>query len=462
MAGSLFCAWIWIDKEVNDTFGHPIGDALLRSVTERLVGCVREGDTVSRLSGDEFAIVHPGIAGDLGAEALAQRIINAIEEPYEIDGHQLSIGVSVGIAIAPENGCEPDELLKNADLALYRAKTDGRGALRFFEPEMDTRIRMRRQLQRDLRRAVIAGEFELLYQPIIQLDSEKITGFEALLRWNHPELGTIMPEDFIPVAEDTGLMPRLGEWVIRQACQRAATWPEDIRVAVNLSAVQFRSPDLVATVPNALSQAGLRPNRLEIEITESVLLRNTEGTLSTLHQLRELGVRISLDDFGTGYSSMSYLITFPFDNIKIDRSFIHDLPNRRDCIAVVRAVTSLAGSLNMTTTAEGVETEAELTQVRSGGCTEAQGFCFQSACERRGYHDSYSECAGVIGCLDATRISSCDRPTLRRSTNSIWIRAAQGHTFPRASFRAHSVRATERRLMLTPEQSQESHRQPRS
>lgn len=315
MAGSLFCAWIWIDKEVNDTFGHPIGDALLRSVTERLVGCVREGDTVSRLSGDEFAIVHPGIAGDLGAEALAQRIINAIEEPYEIDGHQLSIGVSVGIAIAPENGCEPDELLKNADLALYRAKTDGRGALRFFEPEMDTRIRMRRQLQRDLRRAVIAGEFELLYQPIIQLDSEKITGFEALLRWNHPELGTIMPEDFIPVAEDTGLMPRLGEWVIRQACQRAATWPENIRVAVNLSAVQFRSPDLVATVPNALSQAGLRPNRLEIEITESVLLRNTEGTLSTLHQLRELGVRISLDDFGTGYSSMSYLIK------SIDRSF---------------------------------------------------------------------------------------------------------------------------------------------
>jgi diguanylate cyclase (GGDEF)-like protein len=363
-------------KEVNDTFGHPIGDALLRSVTGRLVGCVREIDTVSRLSGDEFAIVHAGPKKDVNAGALAQRVIECMERPYEIDGHHVMIGVSVGVAVAPQDGRTPDELLKKADLALYRAKTDGRGVVRFFEPEMDTRVRLRRRLQQDLCRAVVAREFELLYQPMVNLQSEEVTGFEALLRWNHPELGTISPNEFISVAEDLGVMVRLGEWVLRQACRQAATWPRNVRVAVNISAMQFRSSGLVAVIKRALDRAGISPHQLEIEITESVLLRNTEAILATLHELRKLGVRVSLDDFGTGYSSMSYLVTFPFDKIKIDQSFIHDLSNREDCAAIVRAVTSLGQILHMTTTAEGVETADELEQVKAAGCTEAQGFFF--------------------------------------------------------------------------------------
>jgi diguanylate cyclase (GGDEF)-like protein len=363
-------------KAVNDTLGHPIGDALLRAVTQRLLACVRETDTISRLGGDEFAIIQVVAEGVKDPAELAQRIINAVSEPYDLDGHQVIIGVSIGITIAPDDGVKPDELLKNADLALYRAKAEARGTFRFFEPEMDARMQERRHLELDLRKGFAAGEFELFYQPFINLQTNVITGFEALLRWHHPERGTILPQKFIGVAEEIGLIVPLGEWVIRQACQQAATWPSAVRVAVNLSPVQFKSPHLVPAVELALSSTGLASDRLELEITESVLLHESEANLTTLHELKKLGVRISMDDFGTGYSSLSYLRSFPFDKIKIDQTFIHDLPERDDCLAIVRAVTSLGDSLGMTTTAEGVETKEQADKLRAEGCGEVQGFLF--------------------------------------------------------------------------------------
>jgi diguanylate cyclase (GGDEF)-like protein len=362
-------------KAVNDTLGHPGGDKLLKMVADRLRLLVRESDTVARMGGDEFAIVQ--IAADpTDATTLAQRIISAISEPFDIGGHHAVIGASIGIAVGPGDGLSPDELLRNADLALYRAKGDGRGTFRFFEPEMDLQMQARRIMEQDLRKALPAGEFELHYQPIINLANNEISGFEALIRWNHPTQGRIAPNAFIPLAEEIGFIVLLGEWVIREACATAARWPDDIHVAVNISAVQFRSPGLMQVILGALAASGLHPTRLEIEITESVLLQDKETTLATLHQLRTLGVRIAIDDFGTGYSSLTYLQCFPFDKIKIDRSFVKDITENAGSLNIVRAVAGLANGLGIKTTAEGVETKEQLDTISSEGCTEVQGFLF--------------------------------------------------------------------------------------
>lgn len=372
-------------KDVNDSLGHQTGDALLGAVAERLRRCVKDGDSVARLGGDEFAILqlapsHPDDAG-----ALAQRIVMEIGKPYRIEGQEIIIGTSVGIALSGQECHEAEEFLKQADLALYRAKADGRGTFRFFEPEMDAQLKARRALELDLHKALANGEFELFYQPQVNIKAYQITGFEALLRWHHPERGMVSPEEFIPVAEDIGLISQLGTWVMRQACKEAATWSTKLKVAVNLSPAQFRDGSLAEAVIGALAASGLSPSRLELEITESVLLQDNQRTLQTLHELRTLGVRIAMDDFGTGYSSLSYLRSFPFDKIKIDQSFVRELSTRKDCLAIVQSITALGASLGMVTTAEGVETEEQYLQLRAAGCTEAQGFFLgrpQPAAER--------------------------------------------------------------------------------
>ena len=316
-------------KGVNDTLGHHIGDELLKKVAGRLRGSVRDIDTVARVGGDEFAIIETGVAGPVDVAGLARRICDAIKAPYALHGHAVVLDTSIGIAIAPNDGTEANELLKNADMALYGAKTNGRGSYRFFEPAMDARMKARRALEIALRRALANGEFELHYQPLLRLHDNRVTCCEALLRWCHPERGMIPPSEFIPVAEEIGLIVPLGEWVLRKACADAARWPNDVKVAVNLSPIQVMNQNLVPVVIGA-SATGLAADRLEIEITESVLMQNTETTLGALHRLRELGVRISLDDFGTGYSSLSYLRSFPFDKIKIDRCFISGLADGDD------------------------------------------------------------------------------------------------------------------------------------
>jgi len=363
-------------KAVNDSLGHPAGDVLLQAVTRRLQVCVRDDDMISRLGGDEFAILQPGPDNRERAATLARRIIEVLNAAFTIDGQQVVVGASIGIAVAPRDGTEPDQLLKNADLALYRAKDDGRRTYRFFENEMDMRQRSRRVLEMDLRRALVNGEFELFYQPIVSLASGEISGVEALLRWRHPERGLRPPGEFIPLCEEIGLIVPLGDWVLRTACRQVAQMSDDITIAINLSPAQFKNPGLVSSVMQALTQAGLEPGRLELEITESVLLLESEETLAALHQLRDLGVRISMDDFGTGYSSLSYLRRFPFDRIKIDRSFTADLDKKGDCLAIVRAVAGLGADLGIDTTAEGVETETQLKALRKEGLTEVQGFLF--------------------------------------------------------------------------------------
>jgi diguanylate cyclase (GGDEF)-like protein len=364
-------------KDINDSLGHPVGDVLLKEVARRLRECITENDTVARLGGDEFAIVQVCRDCEPSAVAmLASQVVEKVSAPYEIAGHQLVIGVSIGISLAPEDGKNPDELLKKADLALYRAKEDGRGTYRFFETGMDARAQARRILELDLRTALQRGEFEVYYQPIRDVAKDVVVAFEALVRWNHSLRGMISPVNFIPLAEETGLIVPLGEWVLRQACMDAAGWSQDVGVAVNLSPVQFKNPSLVSTVKEALKASGLPARRLELEITESVLLQNSEATLAVLHELRGFGVRISLDDFGTGYSSLSYLRSFPFDKIKIDRSFVSELATRDDSMAIVRAVTGLGKSLGIVTTAEGVETDAQFELLRREGCTQAQGYLF--------------------------------------------------------------------------------------
>jgi diguanylate cyclase (GGDEF)-like protein len=363
-------------KAVNDTFGHPAGDKLLKIVADRLRGLVRETDTIARMGGDEFVIVQAPIADPADATSLAQSIIRLMSEPFDIDGHQAVIGASIGIAVSPGDGLRPDKLLRNADLALYRAKGDGRGTFRFFELAMDLQMQTRRIMEQDLRKALPAGEFELYYQPVVNLASGKISGFEALIRWNHPQKGMVAPATFIPLAEEIGFIVPIGEWVIRQACATAAQWPGDLRVAVNISAVQFRSPSLMQIIVGALAASGLQPTRLEIEITETVLLQNRETTLAVLHQLRALGIRIAMDDFGTGYSSLTYLQCFPFDKIKIDRSFVKDITENTGSLNIVRAVAGLANGLGMTATAEGVETTEQLEKIAAEGCTEMQGYLF--------------------------------------------------------------------------------------
>jgi len=366
-------------KSVNDTLGHPIGDELLKVVADRLRRCTREPDTIARLGGDEFAIIMTSMTQPADAAALSRRVREAITKPYDLNGHQIVADISIGISVSPNDATEADQLLKNADMALYGAKADGRGTYRFFEPEMDARMRQRRELETDLRKALVNGEFELHYQPLVSLRDNDITGFEALLRWHHPVRGLISPADFIPIAEETGLIVPLGEWVLRQACKETASWPGDIKIAVNLSPAQLKSRELVQVVISALAAAGMAATRLQLEITESVLMQNTFATLGKLHQLRKLGVQIAMDDFGTGYSSLSYLRSFPFDKIKIDRSFINDLSNGAEPLAIVRAVASLAKSLSMVSTAEGVETQQQLEKLQSVGCNEMQGHFFSHA-----------------------------------------------------------------------------------
>jgi diguanylate cyclase (GGDEF)-like protein/PAS domain S-box-containing protein len=363
-------------KSVNDTLGHPAGDLLLQAAAGRMRSCVRGEDIVARLGGDEFAIVQVPSERPLDITALAQRLIEVVGAPYDLDGHQVVVGTSVGIAIAPADSDQPDILMKKADLALYRAKADGGGVYRFFEIEMDARMEARRLLELDLRKAIAVGEFELYYQPIIDVKSGRITSCEALIRWHHPERGLVAPLDFIPVAEETGLIVQIGEWVLRRACAEAARWPKNVTVAVNLSPAQFKSRNLVPTVISALATSGLPASRLELEITEMVLLQESEGAFAILHQLRDLGIRIAMDDFGTGYSSLGYLRSFPFNKIKIDQSFIQDLPGKEDSLAIVRAVVGLSSSMGITTTAEGVETKEQLASLTSEGCDEFQGFFF--------------------------------------------------------------------------------------
>ncbi len=366
-------------KSVNDTLGHPVGDELLQAVAERLRGCTRAADTVARFGGDEFAIILTGMCKPEDAVVLSRRVRQSIIRPFEVDGHRILIDVSIGISVAPADATEPDLLLKNADLALYGAKSDGRGTYRFFEPDMDTRMKARRELEMDLRTALANHEFELHYQPLVNLQTNEITAFEALIRWNRAGHGVVAPIDFIPVAEETGLIVAIGDWVLRQACQEAVKWPDGVKVAVNLSPAQLKTQNLEATVMSALAASGMVPGRLQLEITESLLMQNTFATLAMLHRLRKLGVQIVLDDFGTGYSSLSYLRSFPFDKIKIDRTFIQDLSKGAEPLAIVHAVAGLAKCLNMTSTAEGVETRQQAETLQAVGCTEMQGHLFSRA-----------------------------------------------------------------------------------
>ncbi|WP_267395084.1 MULTISPECIES: EAL domain-containing protein [unclassified Sphingomonas] len=362
-------------KGVNDTLGHPVGDALLRRIGALLVEMAPDG-MVSRLGGDEYAIVLAnGFLADR-PRVLAQQIVDALQEPLQAAGHVIASGTSIGIAIGPVDGDDPDLLLKNADLALYRAKQDGRGTFRFFEPALDEAARKRRQLELDLRKALKNNEFQLNFQPVVALKDDAISGFEALLRWNHPNRGRVPPTEFIPVAEETGLIVAIGEWVLHQACRAAVEWPDHVRIAINVSPLQFRNTGFQTIVLQALAQSGLAPGRLEIEITESVFLDGEGPVVAMLHRLRDMGVRVALDDFGTGYSSLSYLRKFPFDKIKIDRSFVTAVAYDDSAAAIVRAIVQLAEALHMETTAEGVESDDQLARLRGQGCSSIQGYLF--------------------------------------------------------------------------------------
>ncbi len=363
-------------KSVNDTLGHLIGDELLKSVAASLSQCVATTDFVARLGGDEFAIVQTAVKASADVTELVARVFDAIREPYECLGHQVTTDASIGIALAPQHGVDLDQILKNADLAMYAAKSAGRRTYRFFEQEMDAQVKARRILEVELRQAIIDGALEVYYQPCISLQDNKITGCEALLRWRHSERGMVSPAEFIPIAEETGLINQLGEWVLTTACAEAATWPEDIKLAVNVSPVQFKSGTFALKIVAALAASGLAANRLELEITEAVLIRDDEAALAILHQLRGIGVRIALDDFGTGYSSLSYLQRFPFDKIKIDRCFVNDIAEPDGSSCIVQAVVNIAAERHMTTTAEGVETRQQQELLRALGCSEMQGDLF--------------------------------------------------------------------------------------
>lgn len=372
---------LWLDldrfKEVNDSHGHPTGDELLKAVAERLRASLRNCDVIARLGGDEFAIlVHGPAMPAAAALALADRVIAGIGRPYNISGQQIVIGASAGIAIAPEHGNTPDALLMKADIALYRAKTSGCGASVLYEESFEQEMKLRRQREVELRNALADGSLTLHYQPIIDLSLGRVTSCEALMRWNHPEHGMIPPSDFIPLAEEIGLISAMGDWAVAQACRDAKNWPDGVKVAVNLSADQFAGSDLVSTVVAAVAAAAIPPSRLELEVTETVLLRDNARTIETLEMLRDIGIGIALDDFGTGYASLSYLRSFPFTKIKIDQSFVRDLPCRENCVSIVRAVAALARALDMRTVAEGVETTDHLELVAAAGCSEVQGYHF--------------------------------------------------------------------------------------
>jgi len=367
-------------KSVNDSLGHLIGDELLKSVAVSLSRCIGDSGFVARLGGDEFAIVQTGVVSTEDVIDLVTRAFDAIRAPIECLGHQLTADASIGIALAPKHGTDLDRILKNADLAMYAAKAAGRRTYRFFDPDMDAQARARRELEVDLRQAIAAHALEVYYQPCISLQDSRITGCEALVRWRHPERGMVSPADFIPIAEETGLINKLGEFVLSTACKEAAGWPEDIHLAVNVSPVQFKSGTLALKIMSALATSGLSAGRLELEITEAVLIRDDEAALAILHQLRAIGVRIALDDFGTGYSSLSYLQRFPFDKIKVDRSFVRDISEPGNgSSSIVQAVVNIAAARHMTTTAEGVETEAQRQLLHTLGCSEMQGWLFSAA-----------------------------------------------------------------------------------
>ncbi|WP_247836524.1 EAL domain-containing protein [Bradyrhizobium sp. 200] len=366
-------------KRINDTLGHLIGDEFLKGVAERLRQSVGSEDFIARLGGDEFAILQHGIESAEDVHGLVARIYQALRTPFDCHGHQLSSDASIGIAIAPRDGSDLFDLLKNADLAMYAAKAAGRRTYRFFAPEMEQQANHRRELEADLRAALAQGAFELHYQPQVDLRTDGVTGCEALLRWRHPVRGMVSPADFVPVAEETGLIEEIGQWVLRTACAEAASWPANVRIAVNVSPIQFRSETLSLKVAAVLSETGLDPRRLELEITEAVLIADDDAALATLNQLRALGVHIALDDFGTGYSSLQYLQRFPFDKIKIDRSFVKEVTHNSSSASIIRAVVSIAADRNMITTAEGVETLQQRETVQNLGCTQMQGYLFSAA-----------------------------------------------------------------------------------
>jgi diguanylate cyclase (GGDEF)-like protein/PAS domain S-box-containing protein len=400
-------ALLYIDidefKGINDSLGHHVGDELLKAIAERIKGCIKPADLVARLGGDEFAVLLTEIAGRDDVVAFTKRVFEVIRKPYHCLGHQLTSDASIGIAMAPLDGTERDQIIKNADLAMYAAKAGGRRTFRFFEAAMDESARLRLQMEQDMRRALVEGQFEIYYQPLVNLTNNAMTGCEALLRWHHPERGMIPPLDFIPLAEDTGFINEIGDWVLRTACAEAATWPSHIRLAVNVSPVQLKSHSLSLRIASALAGSGLAPQRLEIEITEAVLIRDDDVALKILHQLHDIGVRIALDDFGTGYSSLSYLKRFPFDKIKIDRCFVSDI-EAGGSLAIVQAVVNIAAASNMTTTAEGVETGEQKTLLRELGCTEMQGYLFSApkpAAEVRKLFDPESARVPAAAAADA-------------------------------------------------------------
>jgi diguanylate cyclase (GGDEF)-like protein len=363
-------------KAVNDTLGHSVGDLLLKSVGAKLRDILPRTDRIARLGGDEFAILQMSAAQPASSIALAEKIIEIIGQPCSVDGHDVTVGASVGVAVAHPGDTNTETFLKSADLAMYSAKSDGRGTYRMFDPEMDAVVQTRRLLERDMRTALALDGFRLYYQPLVNLQTKKVTAFEALMRWEHSERGAIPPSEFIPVAEEMGLIVQLGEWALRQACAEAMEWPGDICISVNLSPLQFSKGNLVSTVVSALASSGLSASRLELEITESVLLEKSERNIAILNQLRDLGVRISMDDFGTGYSSIGYLRSFQFDKIKIDQSFVRDLLVDEGSLAIVRAIAGLGVSFGMTTTAEGVETEEQMRCLNLEGCIEVQGYLY--------------------------------------------------------------------------------------
>jgi diguanylate cyclase (GGDEF)-like protein len=406
-SGGLAVLYLDLDqfKTINETLGHPVGDIILQEVAERLRGSIRDSDILARLGGDEFAVIQLHADQPAQAKVLARRLVEVVSAPYQHEGTQITLGVSVGAALAPEDGATADAILKAADLALYRAKADGRGVCRFFEPAMDAQMQARRQLELDLREALVDGEFELYYQPLIDAATGHVICFEALLRWHHKERGLVSPSEFVPLAEEIGLIIPIGEWALRTACHEAAKWPEEIKVAVNLSVVQFRSPNLVDIVRTALSTSGLAPHRLELEITESVLMHNSQTTLKILRRLHGLGLAIAMDDFGTGYSSLSYLSSFPFDKIKIDQCFVREIGSKPEALAIIRAVVHLGRALGITVTAEGVETAKQFERMRIEGCNQCQGYLFSRP-------RPPDEIAGLIEHFLLGRHAGIDQPLL--------------------------------------------------
>jgi diguanylate cyclase (GGDEF)-like protein len=365
-------------KEVNDTLGHPFGDKLLQEVTARIKAVTREGDTIARLGGDEFAIVQRVTYVPRDVTRLADRLIASIGKTYTIDGNDIEVSASIGISLAPDDSVDCDELIRNADMALYHAKTS-RGSYSFFKPAMDEQVQSRRKMDNDLRAALAEEQFELHFQPVVSVVDRQVKSFEALLRWKHPERGAVPPSEFIPAAEENGLIVPIGEWVLREACREAAKWPAHVKVAVNVSAVQLKSPGILRTIFEAIEAAEIEGSRLIVEVTESVMITDAELAISTLHAIRDMGSAIAMDDFGTGYSSLSYLRRFPFDKIKIDQSFVSELGQRDDSVAIVRAATGLAKALGMEAVAEGVETEEQFACVAIEGCSEAQGYLISRA-----------------------------------------------------------------------------------